>query len=413
MNEEVLKNRSMQSRAWLPIIALALCTTGCSLLNPGPQVSPPWPQAASSQAPYTAVAPEPAAAPAWQPTRRAALLPPFEPTPPTLAGQGSARAGIGTVEVVNEHGDARRPAIYLAPDIPGTLPDVQQPYSPQVLQAQPGPALSLDFSPNPAWRRATIPPGSNPTRVGRMPPPASTGFVIGTGDTINISVLGQPNLSSTSNVAADGRVPVALVGLVNVAGLSPTQAAERIAEALRKGQFLVDPQVSVTFQEYQSQQVSVLGEVKSPGRFPMRARLSVLDALALAGGIGNDGAELAYILRPEDTVVTRYEVDLDALIQAGAGQQYFELLPGDTVVVPKAELFYIYGEVRAPNTYKLKPGMTVIQALAMGGGLTDKGSDSRVQIRRQSADGRATSIDGKLFDTVQPNDVIYVRERLF
>lgn len=294
----------------------------------------------------------------------------------------------------------------LAPVIARTV----SPYGPPsyVVPDQP------DMSTSPAWRRAVVPPGSPSSTVGRVPAPASTpGFTIGAGDTVQIDVLGQPELSARGNVSGDGRVTAALLGAVSVAGLTTSQAAERIAAGYRAGQYLVSPQVTVTLVDYQSQQMTVLGEVRSPGRFPMRTRLSVLDALALSGGITEQGASTAYLLRPEDSVVTRYEIDLDALIQAGAGQQYFELLAGDTVVVPKAQLFYIYGEVRNPNAYKLKPGMTVIQALSLAGGLTDKGSDKRIDIRRQFADGRLRSFSTNLNEPLMPDDVVYVRERLF
>jgi polysaccharide export outer membrane protein len=319
-----------------------------------------------------------------------------------------------------EEPSPRRPAIYLASDPLGSLPALSAlPPAAEPAQiasaseAAPAPALASSTV-APAWRQAAIPEGSNRTPVGRMPPPAAMpGFLIGAGDTVVITVLGRPELSASGNVSGDGLVTAALIGAVPVLGLSPQQAAQRIAQAYKDGQYLVDPQVTVTLSDYQSQQLSVLGEVKAPGRFAMRTRLSILDALALAGGISDSGAQLAYILRPEDSVVTRYEIDLDALLQAGAGQQYFELLAGDTVVVPKAELFYIYGEVKSPNAYKLKPGLTVIQALSLAGGLSDKGSDRRIDLRRQGEDGRLQTQAATLSDTLLPNDVIYVRERLF
>ena len=157
----------------------------------------------------------------------------------------------------------------------------------------------------------------------------------------------------------------------------------------------------------------MLGEVRTPGRFPLRTRLSVLDGLALAGGISEQGASTAYLLRPENGVVTRYAIDLEALIQAGAGQQYFETQAGDTLVVPRTEVFYIYGEARNPNAYKLKPGMTVIQALSLAGGLTDKGSDKRIDIRRRDESGRLRTLAASLNEPLQADDVVYVRERLF
>ncbi len=295
-----------------------------------------------------------------------------------------------------------------------TYPAAYQPAMPRVSQAEPGPALALDFRSNPAWQRAVIPPESRAATVGRMPAPAATpGFTIGAGDTVQIDVLGRSELSAKGNVSGDGRVTVALVGPVDIGGLTPVAAAERIAQAYRDGQYLVAPQVTVTLIDYQSQLLTVLGEVRSPGRFPMRTRLSVLDGIALAGGTSEQGASTAYLLRPENSVVTRYEIDLEALIQVGAGQQYFEMLAGDTLVVPKTEVFYIYGEAKNPNAYKLKPGMTVIQALSLAGGLTDKGSDKRIDIRRRDDEGRLRTLAASLNEPLLPDDVVYVRERLF
>jgi len=293
---------------------------------------------------------------------------------------------------------------------PRTLP------MPSVLQAPAvsGPALTMATTASPAWKNAVIPPDSKGEAVGRVPPaPAAVGFTIGAGDTVQIDVLGRPELSAKGNVSGDGRVTVALVGPVNIGGLTPVQAAERIAEAYRQGEYLLSPQVTVTLVDYQSQLLTVLGEVRSPGRFPMRTRLSVLDGLALAGGISDQGASMAYLLRPEGSVVTRYEIDLEALIQSGAGQQYFEMLAGDTLVVPKTQVFYIYGEAKNPNAYKLKPGMTVIQALSLAGGLTDKGSDKRIDIRRRDADGQLRTLTASLNEPLLPDDVVYIRERLF
>lgn len=349
-----------------------------------------------------------------------ALMAPEVPPPPPLSTPVTAtapplRALESQPQRANPaavNGETPALPIYLAPDPAPRLAPGHN--SPQVMQAQPGPALSLDFTPNPAWRRAVIPPDSRAATVGSVPPPAATpGFTIGAGDTVQIEVLGRSELSAKGNVSGDGRVNVALLGPVVLGGLTPVQAAERIARLYREGQYLVSPQVTVTMVDYQSQLLTVLGEVRTPGRFPMRTRLSVLDGIALAGGINEQGASTAYLLRPEDKVVTRYEIDLDALIQAGAGQQYFEMLAGDTLVIPKTQVFYIYGEAKNPNSYKLKPGMTVIQALSLAGGLTDKGSDRRIHIRRRDDSGKLRTLSVSLNEPLQADDVIYIRERLF
>ncbi|TAJ53472.1 MAG: hypothetical protein EPN60_06575 [Nevskiaceae bacterium] len=365
--------------------------------------------------------PPPEVPPPWESTgpagATATTIPPADTTG-DHAAQARLPAPAEAPASYAEEPGPRRPAIYLASDplgsLPGLPPVADEGLPPPPAMSGAPPSSASTPVPGSAWRQATIPEGSNRTPVGRMPPPAAVpGFQIGAGDTVDITVLGRPELSASGNVSGDGLITAALVGAVPVLGLTPQQAARRIAQAYKDGQYLVDPQVTVTLRDYQSQQLSVLGEVKSPGRFPMRTRLSILDALALAGGINDSGAQLAYILRPEDSVVTRYEIDLDALLQAGAGQQYFELLAGDTVVVPKAELFYIYGEVKSPNAYKLKPGLTVIQALSLAGGLSDKGSDRRIDIRRRDDEGELRTQAATLSDALLPNDVIYVRERLF
>lgn len=242
---------------------------------------------------------------------------------------------------------------------------------------------------------------------------ASRGIILGAGDVVTINVLGRPELTATVDVTGAGAINVPLAGDVPVAGLSTSEAAARVEDALRRGEFVINPQVTLTTTETRSQQVSVLGEVNQPGRFKIETRTTVMDGLAQAGGISATGMNFAYILRREGGVVARYEMDIDALIEAGVGQQYFELQPGDTVIVPKAELFYIYGEVRAPNSYRLKPGMGVIQALSLAGGLTDKGSDRRIEIRRRGADGGLHTFAVNLSDPIYPEDVIYVKERFF
>lgn len=421
------------ARSWRGAVMACgtLALAACSLLQPA-SPPPPWGYSPAPNSPANSPpgGRYPGAAPAYSrqypPQSQAYTPPPSVQRPPALnTTPMAARPWFGSPQPIppklvrlpeNRDSAPRRPAIYLAPDPASSYPTPAVPAanSPRVLQAEPGPALALDFNPNPAWQRAQIPPGSNPTPVGRVPQAAATpGFVIGSGDTVEVNVLGQPDLAAKGNVSGDGTIVVGLIGAVPVAGLTTAQAAERITRAYVDGQLLVNPQVTVTLSDFQSQQISVLGEVKAPGRFAVRTRLSLLDALALAGGIGDQGANLAYILRPEDAVVTRYEVDLDALIQAGAGQQYFELLAGDTLVVPKAEIFYIYGEVKNPASYRLKPGMTVIQALSLAGGLTDKGSEKRVEIRRQQPGGPLAIYSASLADAIGPNDVLYVRERLF
>lgn len=239
---------------------------------------------------------------------------------------------------------------------------------------------------------------------------------LGPGDSVAMQVYGRPEMNTTTYVADDGTMTVPLAGSVAVAGLSPSEAASRIAKALRDGQFLLRPHVTLTLTQMRSQQVSVLGEVRTPGRFPIESRTTVFDVLAQAGGATEAGADLIYVMRPDGKGgVTRQPVDLKALDRGGgdAGRARLVLRGGDSIYVPRADQFYIYGEVQQPNMYRLEAGMTVVQAIARGGGITPRGSNSRIEIRRKSADGELESISAELSDPIQPNDVVRVKERIF
>ena len=254
------------------------------------------------------------------------------------------------------------------------------------------------------------------------PPPAAVAAAaksdplikLGIGDVITIQVYGQPDLSTTTLISDDGTVGVPLAGPVKVAGLSPAAAADAVAHALKDGQFLVNPQVTITTLQFRSQQVSVLGEVRTPGRYPIESRMTVLDLLALAGGTTQNGDNVVSLLRPAaDGSVTRYSIDLLSL--SSPDQPLSSLAPqaGDIVFVPRAPQFYIYGEVQGPNMYRLEPGMTLVQAISRAGGLTAKGTSSRVEITRHNADGSYKKIEPNLTDLVQANDVIRIKERIF
>ena len=234
------------------------------------------------------------------------------------------------------------------------------------------------------------------------------------GDAVSVQVYGRPELNTTTYVSDDGTLPIPLAGNVPVAGLSPAKAGQRIAAAFRQGKFLVDPQVTVLLTQFRGQQVSVLGAVRTPGRFVVDSKTTVLDALAQAGRTTESGADAVVLLRPDKSgKVTRTSIDLKGLSQENSPVQTLTLRGGDSIFVPAAEQFYINGEVKSPSMYRLEPGMTVLQAIARGGGVTARGSSSRIEIRRRTPDGTYVERDGALNDAIQANDVIRVKERFF
>jgi len=258
-------------------------------------------------------------------------------------------------------------------------------------------------------------PNATPPNALSVTPPAildQATVTLAPGDSVTMTVFGRPELTLTGYVSDSGMIDVPLAGSIPVAGLSPTQAAERVATAYREGEYLIDPQVNIVLAAMRSQQISVVGEVSRPGRFPMDTRTTILDALAQAGGISPLGAERAFILRRSMDGVERFEVDLQDLLSAGSGQ-VVQIRAGDTIVVPKAPLFYIYGEVARPGAFPLRSKITVIEAISIAGGLTPRGSSRRIEIKRRLKDGKSLRSDAEIDDEVMAEDVINVKERLF
>jgi polysaccharide biosynthesis/export protein len=237
---------------------------------------------------------------------------------------------------------------------------------------------------------------------------------LGPGDSVAIQVYGQPDMNGTVYVADDGSIPVALAGAVKVDGLSPSEAGRRIEQALRDGKYLVDPHVTVTVTESRSQRVTVMGEVARPGRFAVQSNTSTFDLLAEAGGIKDTGGDIVYIFHPgRDGNVARYRVSLKSLSDGSNTTPLPVLNGGDSVFVPLAPQLYIYGEVTAPGKFKIEPGMTVVQAIARAGGITQRGSQNRIEIKRTKPDGSYQTTKAKLSDLVQADDVIRVKESIF
>jgi len=235
-----------------------------------------------------------------------------------------------------------------------------------------------------------------------VPAWAQAGDKLGIGDAIRVTVFQQPDLTTESRISERGTVSLPLVGEVKLAGLSVAQAGGRIAGELKSGKFLRNPQVAVALTTLRSRQVSVLGMVARPGRYALDGTSSQLaDVIAAAGGVAEGGADSVTVLRAGK----EHKVNV-------LGKN-FELKGGDTVYVERAPVFYIYGEVARSGAYRLEPHMTVMQALAAGGGITPRGSDRRMKLRRPSGNGQFVERDAGLNDLLKADDVIYVRESLF
>ena len=330
---------------------------------------------------------------------------------------------------------------------------------------------------------------------------ANRDYVLGAGDLVRISVYGSPDLLTEARLSAAGTITFPLVGELALGGLSAAISEKKIAQALEKGGFIKKAQVNLVVMQYQSQFVSVLGDVYKPGKFPLDRPSTLSDVLAMAGGVTPNGSDmvtlirngagkttkLAYDLRdllkkaddsdnPQannpmvsgddiiyvnarevsvlgqvnrpgkysvasgvrtvvdflsqaggvaaggaDSIIVitkrdgktfKQEIDVDQLYKKGDTSFNFELADGDSIYVPRTPVFYIYGEVQRPGAFRLERNMNVAQALSTGGGLSQRGTERGIKIKR-NAEGKLKTISVKSGDLIQPDDILYISESLF
>jgi polysaccharide biosynthesis/export protein len=254
--------------------------------------------------------------------------------------------------------------------------------------------------------------------------PGVTDYVVGPQDVLLITSYDQADLSGKFAVEADGTFTYPLIGRLTAGGLSLRVLETQLKKRLKDEGFFNDPQVTVSVETYKSQKLFVVGEVRTPGSYPLSGDMSLVEALARAGSTLPTASGEVVIVRaaagrasgpvlPTDTgAADIVRVELKEL-QNGTLGENAALRDGDTIFVPRAESVYVFGQVRNPGAYTLQQRNTsVMQALSLAGGLTDVGSSSRIKIVRL-VNGDKQEISVKLGDSVLPGDTIIVRERFF
>lgn len=251
----------------------------------------------------------------------------------------------------------------------------------------------------------------------------TTQYVAGPQDVLAVSVYDQPELSGKYTIEADGTFTFPLIGRVKAGGLTLREIEQLLRTELSDG-YLRNPQVGVTVDQYRSQRVFVVGEVRSPGTYPLTGDMTLIEALARAGSTTDNAGAEVLIVRPrvsdpidgptlpnQESDAEIIRVDVDAL-QSGEVTQNAPLRHNDTVFVPRAERVYVLGHVRNPGVYPLTKGTTVLQALALAGGVTDRGSTTRIRIVRLE-DGKRIELRARPDDPVRAGDSVTVLERFF
>jgi polysaccharide biosynthesis/export protein len=243
----------------------------------------------------------------------------------------------------------------------------------------------------------------------------SSELVLGPGDEVDVTVYGAPDLSGHTRVGADGNISMPLIGYVRVAGLSSNEAETAIEAQLRQSNVVNDPRVSMFVKEYSSSGISVAGEVTKPGFYSAVGPHRLFDVLQAAGGPTDKAASKVIISHRDQTATTTLDISKDPAEMAVSN---VVLQPGDTVVVPRAGIVYILGEVTRPGGYVLNStgGITVLQVVAVAGGPTHVASAGKTRLLRRTENGfREEKIDlkkllrGKVPDvSVRNEDILFV-----
>lgn len=239
-------------------------------------------------------------------------------------------------------------------------------------------------------------------------------YRLGAGDAIKISVFQNPDLTVETRVSESGTITYPLVGAVAIGGLSIADAEKAIADKLREGGFVQKPQVNILLVVVRGNQVSVLGQVSRPGRYPIETvNTRVSDMLALAGGAIPNGADTIILSGIREGKPFSREIDIPALFLENKPDLDLNVAGGDVIYVHRAPVFYIYGEVQRAGVYRLERSMTVLQGLAQGGGLTMRGTERGLRLHRRNEEGKIVILSPEKTDLLKPDDVLYIQESFF
>jgi len=248
-------------------------------------------------------------------------------------------------------------------------------------------------------------------------------YVIGRQDVLMITSYDQADLTGKFAVEADGTFTFPFIGRVKAGGLTLRGLEAELKTRLLMDGFFRNPQLSVAVEQYRSQRVFIVGEIRNPGTYPLTGDMSLIEAIARAGSTLPNASGEALIVRVADrgavegpTLPTVENADVTRVdlkqLQSGALSQNITLRDGDTIFVPGAASIYVFGQVKNPGAYPIQRDTTVLQALSLAGGVTDRGATGRIRVVR-IVDGQEKELRVRLNAVVSPGDTIIVPERFF
>lgn len=212
-------------------------------------------------------------------------------------------------------------------------------------------------------------------------------YEVGVDDVLEINILQPEKLASIVSVSLDGAISFPYLGSLKVKGLTLSEIQEKIQTGLTNG-YMKYPLVSVALKESRSRKFFIYGDVSKPGEYPLNKNTTILNAIAIAGGLSKYGSSCRVsILRANEQKggYETIEADMGAIMQKATDANIL-LYPGDIITISEGK-FFVYGEVNKPGVYAMEGDITVLKAIAIAGGFTKFGSSSRVKVLRPRKDG--------------------------
>jgi polysaccharide export outer membrane protein len=232
-------------------------------------------------------------------------------------------------------------------------------------------------------------------------------FILGVGDVVDVGVIGRNDFNTRARISTEGTVILPMLGRVKALGLTTSELAQQTQDALAKGGFYSNPVVRVEVTGVASRYATVLGNVTTPGLLPLDRTYHLSDIIARVGAHTGEGSGFVVLTRADGS---SKKYSMEDLATGGGGADPL-VQPGDKIYVPsvQSEVFYISGQVRAPGSFPMKKDLTVREAIAKGGGLTDMGSEKKVKLFRKNVEVKGVKLD----TPIEPGDIVQVGERLF
>ncbi len=237
-------------------------------------------------------------------------------------------------------------------------------------------------------------------------------YTVGEGDVLDINVYENDDLSTTVRVSSNSTIRVPLLGEISVRKLTVSQVSAKIEKLFADG-YLVNPQVDVFISEHRSKKAIILGQIKNPGQYELRGRITFLEFISKAGGLTADAGNTAIVERTIGKKSKQIEIDLDKLITQGDASLNIQVLGNDNIYISKAKTYYVSGEVKKPDSYKYEKELTVIKAITKAGGFSKIAAKNKVQIIRVVDGKKLIFKDVNMDEPVLPEDVIVVPESFF